>query len=237
MRHVDRLSALMARFALEARPAAPGEGVLHLLGAGGVPERLLLQNDGRVPAGAALMSAHLEWGGAANPLLSALPARIERPVGAEDAALATVFLQEATAKRCGSGPVLNRIAEVLVIRLLRGAIEQGAAETGLLAGLADPRLARAIVAMHEAPGQAWSNADLAREAGLSVSRFAELFQRAMGETPMAYLRRWRLALAHRDLRTGARVQTVARRYGYGSPEALSRAYRRHHGAAPREARG
>ena len=48
----------------------------------------------------------------------------------------------------------------------------------------------------------------------------------MGETPQSYLRRWRMTLAHQDIERGDRVQAVARRYGYASPEALSRAFAR-----------
>ena len=79
--------------------------------------------------------------------------------------------------------VLSRLAEVLVIRLLRAEIERGATEPGLVSGLADPRLSRAIVAMHEAPGQPWSNVALAAIAGMSLSRFAEAFRARVGETP------------------------------------------------------
>jgi AraC-like DNA-binding protein len=137
-----------------------------------------------------------------------------------------LFKAELDAQHCGVRPILNRLAEVLVIRLLRAEINRGATRPGLVAGLADPRLARAIVAMHDDPGRAWRNEDLAAEAGLSLSRFAETFQNTVGETPQSYLRRWRMTLARQDIARGERVQAVARRYGYASPEALSRAFAR-----------
>jgi AraC-like DNA-binding protein len=90
--------------------------------------------------------------------------------------------------------------------------------------------------MNEAPGRGWTLPDLAAEAGMSASRFAETFPQVMGETPLAYLRRWRMTLARRDLARGERVQAVARRYGYASGEALSRAFRRAHGITPLDAR-
>ncbi|MEM7746483.1 MAG: helix-turn-helix transcriptional regulator, partial [Pseudomonadota bacterium] len=73
---------------------------------------------------------------------------------------------------------------------------------------------------------------LAEIAGLSRSRFAELFVEAVGETPLAYLRRWRLVLARKDLERGDRVQAVSRRYGYASGEAFNRAFQRFFGCAP-----
>jgi AraC-like DNA-binding protein len=53
---------------------------------------------------------------------------------------------------------------------------------------------------------------------------------------MAYLRRWRMTLARQDLDRGHRVQAVARRYGYGSSEALARAFQRQFGLNPVAAR-
>jgi AraC-like DNA-binding protein len=49
---------------------------------------------------------------------------------------------------------------------------------------------------------------------------------------MAYLRHWRLTVAHQDLVRGDRVEQVARRYGYGSGEGFSRAFRARFGVNP-----
>jgi AraC-like DNA-binding protein len=49
---------------------------------------------------------------------------------------------------------------------------------------------------------------------------------------MGYLRRWRLILAHQDIIRGDRVDAVARRYSYSSPESFTRAFRKVHGVAP-----
>ena len=50
--------------------------------------------------------------------------------------------------------------------------------------------------------------------------------------PLAYLRNWRLFLARQDIDGRARIQSVARGYGYGSPEALSRAITQPYGTSP-----
>ena len=184
-----------------------------------------------------LAACVIEWGGGSNPLMAALPAVVSLPIrDAETRALLDLFLAEAAAHRCGSGKVLERLAEVLVIRLMRQQIEKGATEPGVLAGLADSRLCRAIAAMHEDPGRVWTNGDLASEAGMSLSRFADAFRGAVGETPQSYLRRWRMTLARQDMDRGARVQVVARRYGYASSEALARAFHRQFGVNPTDLR-
>lgn len=233
MNDCDRLDALISRFEMSVIAAPNGDGNLAILGcpATGEPTRAVFapRADARCCEGEPLLvSAHASWGGAANPLLSALPAKICLDVteDAEMSLLLRLIKAEIEGQHCGVRPILNRLGEVLVIKLLRVEISKGATAPGLVSGLADPRLARAIVAMHEDPGRAWRNDDLAAEAGLSLSRFAGTFQEVVGETPQSYLRRWRMTLAHQDIQRGERVQTVARRYGYGSPEALSRAFSR-----------
>ncbi len=232
----DRLSALLRAFSLSVRPTSEEDANFHIIAeATDQPGCILITPRTAAPATTTILfSAEISWGGAQNPLFAALPKEIRYPVAEDQEAEAVVrlLLAEAAAKRCGSASVLNRLAEVLVVRVLRSLIENGAASPGLLGGLADPQISRAITALHEAPGRAWQNADLATIAGLSPSRFAERFAQAVGQPPAAYLRHWRLTLARRDLEQGTRVDTVARRYAYGSSEALARAYRRAYGTSP-----
>ncbi len=237
MTRFDRLTTLMDRFSLRVLPAPPEEATLAVTaGPDGAPVRALFRarTPGFERSRVLLFSAAVDWGGAANPLLAALPEEIAMEVGAspETAGLIALLQAEVTGQRCGHGAVLNRLGEVLIVRLLRARIEQGSTRPGLLAGLADPRLSRAIVAIHDHPGRDWRNEDLARIAGLSLSRFAELFPATVGEPPAVYLRRWRLTLARQDIHKGDRVEAVARRYGYGSPDSFARAYKRQFGAAP-----
>lgn len=235
----DRLSALIQRFTLRVTLCEPGKGNMRVLGAetDGVPTRVVFSPTGRAvvqPVGEkVLVEADVDWGGAANPLLAALPSTLALPVeDADTALLLQVFLAEAQAARCGAGSALSRLAEVLVIRVLRAQIERGTTEPGLIAGLANPKISRAIVAMHDDPGRAWRNEDLAAVAGMSLSRFCDVFRSLVDRTPQSYLRHWRMTLARQDLDRGGRVQAVARRYGYTSPEALTRAFQRQYGISP-----
>lgn len=245
MAKFDRLSALVERFALRVTPVERDQANL-LISDDRDSERAC-----RVvfcPTGPAKLDLferectafgfQVSWGGAANPLLSALPDTVTYDTSDDPdmAGLIRLLRIEGEDRRCGSDTVLDRLGEVLMVRLLRTQIERGATSAGILGGLADPRLSRAIVAVHEKPGKHWRSDDLAEIAGLSLSRFAELFVDVVGDTPMAYLRRWRMTLAHQDLEKGERVQTVARRYGYGSSEALNRSFRKQFGASPKEVR-
>lgn len=238
MTQIDRLTDLMKHFALQVEPAAPEEAQLFVLQ--GAEARIVMLTPhapGECRAGpgeTVLFAARVSWGGARSPMLQALPGCIRHGTGDDPgmAAVVELICEEHAAQRCGAGTVLNRLAEVLFVRLLRAEMLRGTIESGLMAGLSDPRLARALVAIHGAPGRDWSNAALAAEAGLSVSRFLELFRARLGETPQAYLRQWRLNLAQRDIGRGDRIDAIARRYGYGSPEALTHAFRRATGQPP-----
>ena len=238
MTQIDRLSALMTHYALTITPAPADAAQLFILTSGEVDTVMLTPRAaglcGAGPGESLRFAAHVDWGGPDSPMLSALPDCIRHQTSGDPGMQSVVDLlcAEYSDRRCGAGAVLNRLGEVLFVRLLRAEIAKGALQVGLLAGLSDPRLARVLVAMHRAPGQGWSNGDLAAEAGLSASRFLELFRARLGQSPQAYLRQWRLGLARRDIARGDRIDAVARRFGYGSSEALNHAFQRLAGHPP-----
>ena len=96
--------------------------------------------------------------------------------------------------------------------IVRGWVACGCGNaTGWVQVLRDPRLAKAIYAMHQRPGFNWKVEDLAREAGLSRSLFAERFLAATGTTPARYLTELRMRLAvqyitHEGRRWKSRLQ-------------------------------
>lgn len=243
MARMDRLTALMERFTLQVRPATLETATMVVTaGAKGGSGHVWFGRAGigsRFAGSSVLFAADVDWGGISNPLLAALPDRLcfDLSQDAEAASLVNLMHSELAAGRCGSGSVVSRLGEVMVVRLLRAQIEAGSTEPGLLSGLSDARLSRAIVAIHGNPGRNWRNDDLAEVAGLSLSRFAETFASVVGETPAAYLRRWRLLVARQDLQRGDRVEAVARRYGYQSAEGFARAFRQHYGQNPLAMRG
>ncbi|MEK9970100.1 MAG: AraC family transcriptional regulator [Ferrovibrio sp.] len=240
----DRLSAFFTAFALSARLLpAESEANANLLvtaGADGAPTAVIFHARGAAPATepGLLVAAAVEFGGGANPLITALPDRLAVQIAELPVlhAVATAFVAEAQARRCGRDTALNRLCEVMLLLVLRQAIDAGASRTGLLAGLSHPALHRAIVAMHDAPARLWRVEDLAALSGMSRSRFIATFRHVVGVTPGAYLTGWRLTLGHGDLVRGEPVKTVARRVGFGSAAAFSRAYARRFGKPPLQTR-
>lgn len=145
---------------------------------------------------------------------------------------AELVMAEADHHRCGAQSLMSGYGEALLVHLLRGALDSGSMTAGVWAAMSDPRLARSLVAMHDAPAKPWKTEDLAEVAGMSRSAFMDRFQALMGEGPIQYLRRWRMHGATEDLNAGLRLQDVATRCGYRSVDAFSRAYLRATGHRP-----
>jgi AraC-like DNA-binding protein len=197
---------------------------------GSWPHRIVADEDG-----AEVLSAAIDFGsGEENPLLGGLPPMMCIPLtelpGLE-ATLALLFV-EASSRRCGHSTVLDRLTEVLFVQLLRYAIERQLIQGGVVAGLSDPRLARALTSMHEDPACDWSLASLAAKAGMSRSRFAARFASVVGMPAMEYLTRWRIGVAQGLLRHGHPQKAVAQEVGYGRSSTFGRAFAQTTGMTP-----
>jgi len=173
------------------------------------------------------------------PLFETLPRVLRISMGDGDSSsllrdLLRLGVRESSRAQPGAGSTLARLAELMVVEALRRYVETMPAEgKGWLAGLRDAHVGRALAALHAQPGRKWTVDELAREVALSRSALAERFNTLVGESPMRYLIRWRLALAAEALRTGSdSVARVAERNGYATEAAFSRAFKREFGVAP-----
>lgn len=187
--------------------------------------------------GADFVCAHVNFeGGAANPILNALPGCICFPLAKLPYSLSvlTLLFAEAAAQYCGRQAMLDRLFEILLIQVLRQLMEEGSTRAGLLAGLAHQQLRRSIVAIHDAPEKDWKVEDLAAIAGMSRSVFSNEFRETVGETPAAYMQRWRIGLVQKWLKQGISLKLIAEEAGYGSESALSRAFKAQSGYSPKE---
>jgi AraC-like DNA-binding protein len=161
-------------------------------------------------------------GGARNPIVQSLPPVMVVPlaaIGELDDTLHLLFA-EADRQRCGSRLLTNRLFEVALIQILRWVVDHPDAagvSHGLMRGLSDARLARTLVAMHQAPQDEWTLPRMAATAGMSRSAFAAVFKEVMQATPAAYLLDWRLSLACAQLRAGVAVKQVAIEWGLPIP--------------------
>jgi len=125
----------------------------------------------------------------------------------------------------------------VLLQLLRWLLDhpqQAQMPPGLLTGLADPQLSRTLTALHEAPGEPWSLAQMAQQAAMSRSAFAARFKAVVGDTPADYLAHWRLTLAQAHLRAGRSLKSIAHELGYANPSALSRVFAQKLGMSARD---
>jgi AraC-like DNA-binding protein len=130
--------------------------------------------------------------------------------------------------------MLTKLSEVFFSEALRRYIHQLPPEqTGWFAGARDPGVGKALTLMHYQHAHPWTVADLAREAGLSRTVLSERFRHFLGESPMAYLMRWRLRLSARALTsTNHNIGQIAFDAGYESESAFNRAFKREYGVPP-----
>ena len=142
--------------------------------------------------------------------------------------------EEAVEDRAGRAHVLERLLELILVEALRQPdIGWSKAEPGLLKGLADPRIAKALRRMHEDINRTWTVAELAFAAGMSRSAFALRFADVVGQTPIDYLSSWRMTVARQTLETKTKpLAEIAELAGYKSVSAFSTAFRRLTGRAP-----
>ncbi|GAK14142.1 AraC family transcriptional regulator [Geomicrobium sp. JCM 19039] len=78
---------------------------------------------------------------------------------------------------------------------------------------------------------------IAKEANFSSFHFQRVFSVLTDMSVGEYLRRRRLTLAAHELtRENTKVIDIAYKYGYETPEAFSKAFRKHHGISPTKAR-
>jgi AraC-like DNA-binding protein len=141
--------------------------------------------------------------------------------------LARLLAAEAAGSAPGRQVAMDRLSDLLFIALLRHLMERGTITRGLLAALGDPKVSRALAAMHGDPAAAWTLQSLAEHAGMSRTFFARRFRELMGTTPLRWLTRLRMDKAQALLAMGRRpVGSVAIEVGYESEAAFRRAFNR-----------
>jgi AraC-like DNA-binding protein len=171
-------------------------------------------------------------------LLRALPSMLVLRAGELDSPLVPLLAAEIGKAEPGQEAVLDRLLDLLLIAVLRSwfARPDGQAP-GWYRAHADPVVGHALRLMHHNPAHPWTLAELAREVGISRPALARRFHELVGEPPMTFLTGWRITLAADLLREpGATLAAVAHQVGYGSPFALSSAFKRLRGVSPQQYR-
>ena len=226
------------RFSLASDPALPPIDIYEEMD-GPLHGRILsLRGGGECCLFGAIFTLRREF---ASYLLDALPPVLHISDGKDRAALRSYLDRMMTLLRApqpGSLLVSEHLAETMLIEILRLHITADTANgVGWLFALSDPRLNRAITAMHEQPWHRWTVQQLAERAGMSRSSFALRFKEKVGASVIEYLTRWRMLLAaDRLVASSDPIGAMADRIGYESESAFVFAFRREMGCTPRQYR-
>ena len=178
-------------------------------------------------------------GSSADVLLRALPEMLcVRTAGGGDAGLhwlrglIGMMHVEADAPGPGSTAIIADLSTALFTVLLRTLIAQGLVSHGVMALMADARLARAVDAVVQHPEKPWTVDSLAEVCNVSRATLARRFAQ-LGITPLELVTTLRMERAARLLRKdGLSAAAVAEQCGYASQAAFGRVFTQHFGVGP-----
>jgi len=138
----------------------------------------------------------------------------------------------------GQAAVLDRLLDMLLIAIVRKWLERRETrDMPWYEAKGDRLVGRVLKMIHQNPAQAWTLQTLASKVGVSRAALAKRFQDVVGQSPMAFLTQWRLALAADLLMEPEEtLDSIAEQVGYGSAFSLSSAFKRVRGISPKEHR-
>lgn len=171
-------------------------------------------------------------------LLRSLPPLLVLRADEWNGRMVDVLCEEMLRDDLGQAVFLDRLLDLVVIEAIRAWFAGDAARAPAWhRASSDPVVGPALRLLEDDLARPWTLESLAREVGVSRAGLARRFSSEVGEPPIAYLTGLRLDLAadllcDPDLTLAA----VAHRVGYGSPFALSAAFKRVRGLSPREYR-
>ncbi|MBS2036952.1 AraC family transcriptional regulator [bacterium] len=145
--------------------------------------------------------------------------------------------EEVERREAGYESVLDKLFDLLFLEILAHWLQDEGDHLGVTQALGDPYLGPCLERIHQRPEADWTVAEMARQAGLSRTAFAERFHRRVGVTPISYVTEWRLWRALHLIESGEHgLESVARETGFSDESSLSRAFRRRFGRSVREFR-
>lgn len=163
--------------------------------------------------------------------------RASDPQGESLGHLSQLLVGEFATTAPGSSLVLDHLAQILFVHMLRAHANRTARPAGWLGALTDDRIGLALRAMHADVARRWTLTELAELSSMSRSAFAASFKQRVGRPPLEYLIQWRMILARDALLHGSpSIAELASLTGYESESAFSTAFRRVVGSSPRQFR-
>jgi AraC-like DNA-binding protein len=232
------------RHLMRDHPSTPAIGLEEILAAAPLDDHHRLSYGGGGRKTELLCGGFALDSGPAHPMMRALPTTLMirgnngQPVPWLAATIAMLSAESAS-DAPGAEEVVRALGDALLTQALRAALvgPDGSGRAGVLA-LGDPQITAAIALIHDQPERAWTIGGLAKEVALSRSSFAARFRQLVGESPLRYITRIRLARAAERLHTTEdTIAQIAAHTGYRSEFAFSKAFKRAFGMPPVAYRG
>lgn len=230
-------------YQLSDRPGTPAVPLTELIGNSQGGLRAMIKHGGGGSKTELICGAFEYQGPRANAALAVLPLWIRVPKRerhANEWLNSTLrFLRKETKQASlGSETIIARLIDVIFVEAVRSWLkDQPRGSGGWLGALRDPVIGAALGLLHKNPEKAWTVPSLAAQVGMSRSPFAARFADLVGQSPMSYLKHWRLRLAARLLRDqNLSLAMIAERVGYESAAAFSRVFKREFRVSPGEYR-
>ena len=193
--------------------------------------------------GTGLVCAHIKFEHHANNFLfDMLPEYIvikgnEMPWKNNLKPLIDVLIFESTSENPGVQETLNRLVEMVMMIVIREFIDDESIFSGFADALRDPKIYKALDAIHNNPSKEWTNEALAEISSMSKSAFISKFKSLLGESPINYLIQWRMKAAYKWFRDdNITIAEATQRCGYQTEAAFSKAFKRELGMPPGKVR-
>ncbi|MFT5706914.1 MAG: AraC family transcriptional activator of mtrCDE [Oceanospirillaceae bacterium] len=186
-----------------------------------------------------LICGHFAFNKQANhPLIQALPCHIHiknygEITGQWMHAALQVIGEETGSNKLGSDIVALKMSEIIFAQALRIYLNSEGAHQPVLAGFANPKIAKVLQAIHANPAHSWRIEELSHIASMSRTSFISKFTDSLTMTPLGYITHWRMQIARQLLvDTRRTIIDIAEQVGYHSEADFGRVFRKYFDIGP-----
>ena len=190
-----------------------------------------------------LLSGTLSYDSSLNhPFLESLPCFIQASSKStadlhRHNVLTNLLIEESFGSYPGKRLMVDHLAEVLFVQLLRVHMRKMKQSSGYMAALSDPHIGVALNLIHTETDQKWTVEALSRASAMGRTAFTQKFVDMVGDTPKSYLTNTRLMKAKAKLKnTHDSMLSIAESAGYASEAAFGKAIKQHFNTTPGELR-
>ncbi len=141
------------------------------------------------------------------------------------------IIDELSKKQVGHKTIIVRFAEILFVSILRHYYQnQPASKTNLFK---DEAIYKSVTYIHNNLNNNLTIEILSRFAGISRTLFIQRFKKSVGNTPLSYIKEWRLTKAKQLLNfSDLSIVEISVLIGYNSPSAFNRVFKNTYHISP-----